>query len=316
MILTFLLDKLVAAPYNKSRQKGVWQMAARDMHTDPEQEIQIGLYRHGDIQAHTHNFLELVYVVSGTAMHTVNGRTGEVGPGDYFIIDYKMQHAYKCEKGQQVTLINLLFRPRFIDRTLAHCDSFQQILSHYLIQFQDAVLTQVPTGTVFHDTDGTLRPLLTAMQTEYERQNYGYIELLRCYLIQIIVLILRSLAEGIRTKPRHACTQFMTAYINSHYMEAVSLAQISHELNYSLPYLSKRFRADMGISFQQYLQKIRIYHSCRLLANSQKTVREVAELVGYSDIKFFQTVFKRQMQMPPKAYQRLCRTSASAPPGG
>ena len=272
-----------------------------------EEEFYIGVFQHGNTGAHTHDFLELVYVLDGSAVHTVNGKSSEIRTGDYFMIDFKMQHEYQCEEGQPVTVVNLLFRPGFIDKTLTKCENFQQLMEHYLIRFQDIVFNQVPTGTVFHD-EGALLPLIQAMRQEYAVRTYGYMQLLRCYLIQMIVLTLRSIVDRTHTAPRHACTVFMADYVNQHYMEAVSLNKISTLLNYSMPYLSKRFHEDTGLTFQQYLQQTRILHSCRLLANTDKKVSEVAELVGYADTKFYQEIFKKFMHTTPKAYQKECRS--------
>ena len=72
-----------------------------------------------------------------------------------------------------------------------------------------------------------------------------------------------------------------------------------------------RFREDMGISFQKYLQKVRIEQSCRLLAETNEKITHIAHNVGYEDIKFFGKVFRDVMNMSPRAYRSMVKSSIS-----
>ena len=270
---------------------------------DPHIEISVLLYRHGDTQSHTHDYLELVYILEGTALHTINGNTTTVKPGDYFIVDYASRHHYQTPKGKEIVLYNLLFTPGFIDRALTGCHSFPQILEHYLFHFQNAP-ARFPQDALFHDEDGVILALIRSMEREYSLEQPGYAELLRCGLIEIIVRTLRTLTDSGSGSARHPCVCAILDRINQSYMDPLTLTELSHELNYSAPYLSRLFQQEIGVSFHEYLQKKRIENSCRLLLNTSKKVGEIAELVGYSDLKSFQSVFRRLMHTTPKAYQK------------
>ena len=69
------------------------------------------------------------------------------------------------------------------------------------------------------------------------------------------------------------------------------LKSISEELNYSTSYLSRRFKKNMEISFSEYVQKLRIEQSMCLLGNTDKKITEIATICGYSDMKFFNSIF-------------------------
>ena len=56
---------------------------------------------------------------------------------------------------------------------------------------------------------------------------------------------------------------------------------------------------------REYVQKIRIEKSCELLEDSDLRVVEIARRVGYEDIKFFNQIFKRRMQVSPVSYTHL-----------
>jgi two-component system response regulator YesN len=79
---------------------------------------------------------------------------------------------------------------------------------------------------------------------------------------------------------------------------------LAARLNYSLPYVSKRFKEDTGVSFVHYLQNYRVMQGCRLLTSSRRTLAEITEMVGYRDVKFFSALVKRMTGLSPADFRR------------
>ena len=67
---------------------------------------------------HTHGFLEIAYVKSGKAEHILNGKKSMIKKGDFLILDYDAVHSYKNIKKEKLEILNCLFHPEFIDKTL------------------------------------------------------------------------------------------------------------------------------------------------------------------------------------------------------
>lgn len=65
----------------------------------------------------------------------------------------------------------------------------------------------------------------------------------------------------------------------------------------------RRFKAATGDSPIEYLQKVRVAAAKRLLENSHRTIQEISEAVGYQDVAFFRSVFKRMTGIPPASYR-------------
>lgn len=253
------------------------------------------------IELHSHHFYELVYVLAGSAMQTLGDTTVQVNKGDYFIIDYGSYHSYADCKNFQI--INCLFMPEFIDKTLAGCTSFAQLITNYLIRFNYTILSKVPTNNVFTDTDGHIQALFETLLTEYTDRKHGFIELIRCSLVEILVRSLRSIVDPDKPQ-RHSAALKLTRYIDEHFGENISLSRLGRELGFSLPYLSRLFHREVGTSFQQYLQKTRIEHSCRLLAETRLTIMQIAQEVGYNDTKHFGKLFRETVHMSPREFRK------------
>ena len=80
--------------------------------------------------------------------------------------------------------------------------------------------------------------------------------------------------------------------------------KICEEMNYRLPYISAKFKKETGITVTKFLQNKRIEQSCRYLAETSLSISQIAENVGYTDIKFFNKVFKQVTKITPREYRK------------
>ena len=254
---------------------------------------------------HDHDFLELTYVVQGRATHIFEDHTSVIGQGDYFIVDYGVRHKYTQIGQTPFVVVNCLFLPRLIDETLSGCHQFQELADHYLIKFSHRNLSDRPTKFIYHDTDGHIGQLITRLSREYNEKKAGHQEMMRCQLIEILIDTLRLVQRPGPEPGESGLVQFITDQIEKNFMDKLSLDTLARKCCYSLAYVSKRFKEETGMTFQNYLQSVRIRESCRLLANTPKKISEISGLVGYADSKFFNQVFKKQMGMTPREFTRL-----------
>lgn len=250
---------------------------------------------------HYHKFLELAYVLKGRAFHTFNETEKQIiSEGDFFIIDYKTNHSYESVDDCDFSIINCLFMPDFVDKSLVYCKSFQTLLRHYLININKGKSDVVMVDRIFFDSDGKVLEILKQMTYEYEEKNIGYLEILRLKLIEIFVITARM--QSIVNNEDVVSEIVEKMY--KEYHKNITLGMYSKEINYSLPYISKLFKEKTGMNFRDYLKKIRIEEACRLLVNSDEKIQNICESVGYCDVDFFSKVFKENMGITPGAFRK------------
>lgn len=92
---------------------------------------------------------------------------------------------------------------------------------------------------------------------------------------------------------------FMTSYIHEHYAEELTLAELSDKVFISRNHLSIIFKNITGETFNNYLTRVRIEKARELLMERNMLVYEVAERVGYKNIPYFSTLFKKIIGMNP-----------------
>jgi len=268
--------------------------------------VHIFATEHNEVSSHGHPFLELVYVLSGKAVHTLDGQVSSLHRGDFVFINHGSHNSYKRYGDEPFRIVNCLFAPYFIDNNLSGTQEFWDILNHYLIKLRQDSLKQDPSQYIFRDADGRFLHCINQMLEEYEQKESGYLELIRCFLIQFIINAMRQIKQSAAPWETGVSARIIER-IQEAYMEHLTLTAIAREFSFSLPYLSKKFKDDTGMSFCDYLQKVRIEQSCRLLVNTNKSIDEIAALVGYADMNYYGMLFKNRLHMSPGKYRRLTR---------
>lgn len=97
-------------------------------------------------------------------------------------------------------------------------------------------------------------------------------------------------------------------YINEHYNDpGISVGSIAQHLGISEGHLSHTFKKETDYTLLNYLTRCRIRKSMELLRDCRLKIYEVAEMVGYKDITYFSSTFKKVVGVSPSEYQDTCR---------
>jgi signal transduction histidine kinase/DNA-binding LacI/PurR family transcriptional regulator/DNA-binding response OmpR family regulator len=94
------------------------------------------------------------------------------------------------------------------------------------------------------------------------------------------------------------------AFIHENYAEAISRRDIAQRIGLTEDHLTFCFRQELGTTPIAYLQRYRINQAKRLLKESQQTITDIAEHVGFADRGYFSRIFHREAGMSPEAFRR------------
>ena len=100
-----------------------------------------------------------------------------------------------------------------------------------------------------------------------------------------------------------SATTRAVSYINAHYMDKLTLRDLASALFLNESSLSKLFRQELGSSFTDYLNRIRIEHSTELMRNTDRSLLEISGLVGFDDQSYFTKIFKKVTGTTPRQYK-------------
>lgn len=93
-------------------------------------------------------------------------------------------------------------------------------------------------------------------------------------------------------------------YILNHYQQELNLESLAKVINISPKYLSELFIREENIGISKYLKQVRLKKAQELLQNSQHSIREISELVGFNNYSYFIRNFREIFGMTPDTYRK------------
>lgn len=131
----------------------------------------------------------------------------------------------------------------------------------------------------------------------------GNMESVEDSLVSCLGEVSGILKENRRTFPEKKINEIQ-AYLEKEYASPDITVETMTSLFFISPsYLSKLFRQFMDKTFVEYLTGLRVSKACELLKTSDRKLFEISELVGYSDSRYFSSIFKKSTGMTPSQYR-------------
>ena len=96
-------------------------------------------------------------------------------------------------------------------------------------------------------------------------------------------------------------------YINEHFRQQISSADIAAAAGFSPNYLSRKFREAAGIGLHEYLVLVRLRSAALELVSTDMSVTEIATHCGFSDGNYFKDAFKRKYGVSPRDYRNAAK---------
>ncbi|WP_105618409.1 response regulator transcription factor [Vallitalea okinawensis] len=93
-------------------------------------------------------------------------------------------------------------------------------------------------------------------------------------------------------------------YIHEHYHENIYLSDLANEFFYNQSYISSLFKKHLDKTFTEYLKDFRMTKACGLLLETEHSITDIANQVGYSDYCYFSKIFKKSYGITPLQYRK------------
>lgn len=233
---------------------------------------------------HIHPHLELIYLMEGSSFATVDDREFLMESGDIFLSFPNQIHAYQPRSDIKCFL--LIFAPDLFS-DLKRCFRHQVPVSPIIPR--DLLAPQVPD-------------LLTKIQEGISSHSpYDNIAA-KGYLMALLGTVL-PLMELTDVPTHHDSLKDLLTYCLENYTEPLTLDGLSASLHLNKYYISHLFKERMHMGFTDFVNQLRIEHACSLLTKDA-SIAEVAFSSGFSSIRTFNRVFRKNMGMTPRDYQK------------
>lgn len=236
---------------------------------------------------HTHQELEIIYVIRGSCVAYANQHKEVLREGDLFIAYPNQVHYYESAIWGEGSYVLLIFNASILYEMENQISNYEPI--------QNSVHIGVDT------------PLAAKLQAIAQIKG-SYSDAKARYSIGLMMMELLPMLKLSPIVPEEDSTVIMILeYCRKHYREPLSLERLSQEFHLSRGYISQIFNRKIHMSFTHFVNALRVHAAIKLLKNSEMKIVDITEEVGYTSLRSFNRAFMEIANTTPTEYRKLYR---------
>lgn len=234
---------------------------------------------------HRHYEAELIYCLEGGLSAEINGEAVSLAPGETVYVGSFVPHSYGAGKNTRIVLVEFgheLLREDFL--------SFTSLGDFYKAYPEAASVT------------AKMKEITVILENS---DSFNRLDLIG-KVYSLCGELLRDLKKG---EPRKKCTDLeriapALRLVQTNYTDNLTIDDACRETGLSPGNFCTLFKNAVGTGFHAYLNHKRTENAQLLLRQTELSVDEVASLSGFSDIKTFYRVFRRETGMSPLNFRK------------
>lgn len=251
---------------------------------------------------HSHNYVEMMFVLRGQITHFIDGKELTLHPGNLLVMNRHLLHAIRQADHGDIG-INFIMSDIFIKSLWPDMEG--TLFSGFFAE--DSREKGVGQYLLFHVTDYLpVRNLMENLLYELTQKKCSDLILNRsvALLFQYLSMNLCPLLDATEQITREdAQKREIMQYLKANYQTA-ALSDLASRMHLSVPYTSALVRARFGYSFQELLIDYRLETARQLLDTTNMPVAEITGKVGYENSSFFHRKFKKKYGVTPCQYRK------------
>lgn len=247
-----------------------------------------------EVSAHYHQNPELFYILRGKMEVKIDDAVFLMKPGDIILINANKQHLMSAQS----------------DDVLG---ARVEIDFHLLAEHMGTMQLFFWCNTVADKNEAyqDLRSLLDRILARYfEKDDKGALYLNALYYETLYVLTSNFLIKTDDVRARYDDSQDsirirqIQNYIQANYQTQISLNDLADRLYLSNAYLSKYIKKNMGLTFMEYLNNVRLFHAVDELLYTKKNITHIALDNGFPTSAAFTKAFRDMYREAPSEYRK------------
>jgi len=246
-------------------------------------------------EIHFHNEYELIFVTEGQVQVTA-GDAHYTASRNHLILISNLEHHSVTNPGGTYKRYCVTLDVSTADRHLGH----SRLLS--LLKNHPQGFSHVLDTTPFCDAARRIFQNIVRYNTNEEFAD----DLIVACITELLALLCKHYPDHFSMA--HSATEDkilkVQRYIDKHFQEPLKMDELAKQFYISSCYLSHKFKELTGLSPKQYLMSVRLKNASVLLLNTDMTVSEIADSVGFPDHSNFIKSFKKIYHVLPKDFRQ------------
>jgi AraC-like DNA-binding protein/mannose-6-phosphate isomerase-like protein (cupin superfamily) len=254
---------------------------------------------------HSHEFIEVVIVLSGSGVHVTDGAVQQLRAGDVLVIHSSRIHAYQDTRS--LNLVNILIREdlfRETEKELGTLSGYHALFTLEPVRWRQRKFTS--HLRLAPDDLKLAVSWIDAMEEETAKKSEGGPFLARSWTILLIGLLARRYGKSSAHTPRlEMRLGRVLSRIEQDVAEKFTMAKLARQAAMSQRTFQRRFREATGHSPIDYIIRARVRRATELLAAPapRRSITEIAFRCGFQDSNYFTRQFRRMVGTSPRHYR-------------
>lgn len=263
---------------------------------DGESLIRIQYDTHNVEPEHTHDFVELVYVVKGEVVHRVDEEFHKLSRGGVVFVNIGQTHSFFSY--DRVESVNITLKSDFFK---GKSDGAVDFFEYMKAQDIRADAEKFKQCIRFNGDECTqVEAILSLMNNEYQDKRENYYAILSSMFKTLTLLIIRKMLQQ-QLNPEAISIK---EYIDLRGFDNVNINTIADFFGYNPAYLSRKFRKENNQTITSYIKENRAKAAMILLESTDYSVESIARIIGYSDVKQVYKLVKNFFGYTPKEIRK------------
>jgi len=269
---------------------------------DPDDDIQICVAKSTDFHEpfHRQDFFFLNYAYRGSygALSEKYDNNILVQEDECYIGRPAAQYAIYGHNQEEAIIIGVLIQTKrflkdYLPLLAGNTDLFRFFLTPETSAYSDEFLRLSFTH------DGMLRSLLEWMVIEFANRREDTQQVLRPLAVAMLQEISRKLARVRQSPAKEKLSDMLVRYIEEHYNQ-VSLQSLAEHFAYHPNYISGVLSRETGKGLSQHVRQARMTRAQLLLQNTDLSIADISEMLGYTNTSNFYKAFKEEFGTTPR----------------
>ncbi len=249
-----------------------------------------------EVPWHQHEELELIVFTEGAGMSFIGNHVGNFETGDVFFLGADLPHTFQKSGHGPASAVVVQFRKDFWGAHFLGLPEAQGITKLF-----EKALQGLKIGG---GSKTKLAQLVQSLETEKNVQRL--ITLLECLSIlstfkEYVVLSTQEIKSY--TEKERLRIENVFQFTIENFTEPIAVSTVASIANMSIPAFCNYFKTCTKKTYINFLNEIRIGYACKLLADTQKTVRDICFESGYNTHTNFHKQFLKVKRLSPHQYR-------------
>lgn len=257
-----------------------------------------------DFPPHSHDYIEVVYMCSGSTVHIINGNTVTLNEGELLFLGTSAIQEIKKADINDIA-VNFIILPQFFDNVLKMLGEEETPLRSFII---DCLARKNTGNSYLHFKIADILPirnllenlLYTLISDIPNKRNVNQTTM------GLLFLLLTNYTDRLFVEQKtDAVLIEVFRYIEEQYATG-TLSELAKILHYDLYWLSREIKKATGKTYTELLQEKRLSQAAFLLRTTSINISDISLAVGYENVSYFHRIFAKKFGCSPRKY-RTCK---------